>query len=48
MPEVQPRNEQEAQMLQMARQQAGQEKAKISYLQDKLTEDFKKAQIRQI
>ena len=46
VPEVQPRNEQEAQMLQMARQQAGQEKAKISYLQGKLTEDFKKAQIR--
>ena len=43
VPEVAPQNEQEAMMMQMAQAQAAQEKAKIKYLRDKLTEDFKKA-----
>jgi len=46
VPEVAPQNEQEAMMMQMAQAQAAQEKAKIKYLRDKLTEDFKKSQTR--
>jgi hypothetical protein len=46
VPNVQPRNEEEAKMLKQVLAQAGQEKAKIKFLRDKLEQDFKKAQIR--